>query len=84
MSCSDGFAAMQEAIPEEGAIDNFGGPGPPYGLVQGGFVSRHPPVYSQSLWHQYSTVQYTHFNHGGQLSRAVEGGRSGGGAGGPA
>ena len=26
-----------EAVPEPGAIDNYGGPGPPYALVQGRF-----------------------------------------------
>eukprot|EP00240_Pyramimonas_obovata_P014899 CAMPEP_0118943362 /NCGR_PEP_ID=MMETSP1169-20130426/38154_1 /TAXON_ID=36882 /ORGANISM="Pyramimonas obovata, Strain CCMP722" /LENGTH=192 /DNA_ID=CAMNT_0006888599 /DNA_START=79 /DNA_END=654 /DNA_ORIENTATION=+ len=33
-----------EAPAEEGAIDNFGGPGPPYGLVQGGFHGPWKPV----------------------------------------
>jgi len=32
--------AVQERIPEPGAIDNFGGPGPPYALLQGSL----PPV----------------------------------------
>lgn len=32
--------AAQERIPEAGSIDNFGGPGPPYALLQGSL----PPV----------------------------------------
>lgn len=28
-----------EAVPQPGAVDNFGGPGPPYALVQGSFAS---------------------------------------------
>lgn len=30
---------VQEAVPPEGKTDNYGGPGPPYALLQGNLVS---------------------------------------------
>ena len=38
---ASGSFYRSEAVPEPGAIDNFGGPGPPYALVQG-TTRRHP------------------------------------------
>ena len=40
-SCSGGGCRIyrSEALPKPGAVDNYGGPGPPYALIQGSFQS---------------------------------------------
>lgn len=38
---ASGSFYRSEAIPEPGAVDNFGGPGPPYALVQGRLDGNH-------------------------------------------
>ena len=38
---ASGSFYRSEAVPEPGAIDNFGGPGPPYALVQGRLDGTH-------------------------------------------
>eukprot|EP00854_Cymbomonas_tetramitiformis_P005986 gene5986-7195_t len=47
--CTDECAFYRsEDIPAVGAIDNFGGPGPPYALVQGALQASHSPGASET------------------------------------
>jgi len=38
-SCTNCRIYRSEALPKPGAVDNYGGPGPPYALIQGSFQS---------------------------------------------